>query len=68
MLTNDTRPEEALRIAMDREKAAIEFYTRASQIVKETSTSKMFKQLAREEEVHLKRLQEEYDKFVMPEN
>ena len=68
MITKDTSPQEALKLALDREKSAREFYTRASELVQDKGTSKLFKELAREEEGHVRRLENEYDRFVMPEN
>lgn len=68
MINKDTRPDEAIRLALKRERSAKEFYTKASEVVNDKSTAKMFAELAKEEEGHIARLESEYDRFVTPEN
>lgn len=62
-----TRPEEALRLAMQREKKAQEFYLRCASIVADPGVKKMFEFLAKEELRHHDLLEGEYNRFVVKE-
>jgi rubrerythrin len=63
-----TRPEEAVRIAMEREKKAREFYLTCAGIVGDPGVKKMFEFLAREEGKHFDLLEREHDRFIAGEN
>jgi len=67
MIDDTTTPEEAVRLAIEREKAANEFYAKAAKIAKYPGTKQMFEFLAQEETKHLKLLQAELDKDYMQE-
>ena len=62
MIDETTTPEEAIRIAIEREKAAHEFYSKAAKIAKYPGTKQMFESLAKEELRHRRMLEEELNK------
>ena len=62
MIDETTTPEEAIRIAIEREKAAYEFYSKAAKIAKYPGTREMFDSLAKEELRHRRMLEEELNK------
>jgi len=62
MIDGTTTPEEAIRIAIEREKAAHEFYSKAAKIAKYPGTREMFESLAKEELKHRRMLEEELNK------
>lgn len=66
-ITEDTSPEEAIRIAIEREKMAYEFYMKAAKIVKFPGGKEMFEFLAKEELHHRELLEKEYDKHIRKE-
>lgn len=66
-ITKDTTPEEAIRIAIAREKMAYEFFKEAAQIVTFPGGKEMFEFLAREETGHAEILQKEYEKYIRKE-
>jgi rubrerythrin len=59
MIDETTTPQEAIRVAMEREKAAYEFYSKAAKIAKYPGTKQMFESLAKEELRHRRMLEEE---------
>ena len=63
-----TRPEEAVKIAMEREQKAREFYLKGAEIVSDPGVKKRFQFLAREEARHFELLEREYDRFIAGEN
>ncbi|MGE5236894.1 MAG: ferritin family protein [Acidobacteriota bacterium] len=63
-----TRPEEAVKIAMERERLARDFYLKCASIVQDPGVKKMFEFLAKEESKHFDLLEKEYDRFVSGEN
>ena len=67
-VTADTRPEEAVKLAMEREKLACEFYLHCVSVVKDPGVRKMFEFLAGEEGRHKALLEKEYDRFIAGEN
>jgi len=67
MIDNSTTPQEAIRLAMEREKGSHEFYTQAAKIAKYPGTKQMFEFLAKEELKHRKILEEELNKDYMKE-
>jgi rubrerythrin len=60
--------EEALVLAMKREKSAFKLYTRLSEKVDNAELKTIFQSLAVEESKHKLRFEIEYDDFVMREN
>lgn len=62
MIDETTKPEEAIRIAIEREKAAYDFYSRAAKVAKYPGTREMFDSLAQEELRHRRILEEELNK------
>ncbi len=62
MIDETTTPEEAIRVAIEREKAAYEFYSQAAKIAKYPGTKEMFESLAKEELRHRRMLEEELNK------
>jgi len=67
MIDQSTTPEEAIRIAIQREKAAHEFYSQAAKIAKYPGTKEMFESLAKEEQKHMRILEEELNKDYFKE-
>jgi len=66
-VNEDTRPDEAVKLAMEREKKAREFYLRCASIVADPGVKKMFEFLAKEEGRHFDLLEKEYDRFIAQE-
>ncbi len=62
MIDKTTTPEEAIRIAIEREKGSHEFYSQAATIAKYPGTRQMFEFLAKEELKHRRILEEELNK------
>jgi len=62
MIDESTTPEEAIRVAIEREKAAYEYYSKAAKIAKYPGTKEMFESLAKEELRHRRMLEEELNK------
>lgn len=60
--------QEALIVAMNREKAAFNLYTRLSKKTDVPELQSIFKMLAQEESKHKLRFEMEYDEFVLREN
>lgn len=52
MIDETTTPQEAIRIAIEREKGSHEFYNQAAKISKSPGTRQMFEFLAKEELKH----------------
>ena len=67
MIDETTTPQEAVRLAIEREKSAQDFYSKAAKIARYPGTKQMFEYLAKEETQHLKILQAELDKDYMQE-
>lgn len=67
-VTEQTRPEEAVQLAIERERLAQAFYLRCASIVKDPGVKKMFEFLAAEEGKHRELLEREYDRFIAGEN
>lgn len=64
----DMTYEEALILAMKREKNAFKLYTRLSEKAPTADLKKIFQSLAQEESKHKLRFEVEYDDYVMREN
>lgn len=67
MIDGKTTPQEAIRLAIEREKSSYEFYTQAAKIAKYPGTKVMFESLAQEEIKHRQILEEELNKDYMKE-
>lgn len=67
-VNEQTRPEEAIKLAMEREQRARDFYLKCAGIVKDPGVKKMFEFLANEEGRHRDLLEKEYDRFIAGEN
>jgi len=67
MIDETTTPEEAIRVAIEREKAAYEYYSKAAKIAKYPGTKQMFESLAKEELQHRRMLEEELNKDYFKE-
>lgn len=67
-IREDMRPEEAVRLAMERETRAREFYLRCAAIAGDPGVKKMFEFLAREEAKHFELLEKEYNRFFVGDN
>jgi rubrerythrin len=67
MIDDTTTPEEAIRMAIEREKGSHEFYSQAIKIAKNPGTRQMFEFLAKEEIKHRQMLEEELNKDYMKE-
>lgn len=67
MIDDSTTPQEAVRLAIERERTAFDFYSKAAKIARYPGTKQMFEFLAQEETKHLKILQAELDKDYMQE-
>ena len=64
----DMTYEEALVLAMGKEKAAFKLYMKLSERVSDAGLKDLFKSLAVEESKHKLRFELEYDEFVLREN
>lgn len=62
MIDDTTTPEEAIRMAIEREKGSHEFYNKAAKIAQYPGTKQMFEFLAKEEIKHRRMLEEELSK------
>lgn len=67
-ISETMRPEEAVKLAMERERVAQDFYLRCAAVVSDPGVKKMFEFLAREESKHFDLLEKEYDRFIAGEN
>jgi len=67
MVDKTSNPQEAIEIAIKREREAYEFYTRHADLFENEATKQMFRFLAEEEKKHEARLQEELDKNFLAE-
>ncbi len=66
-VNENLRPEEAIQLAMERERRARDFYRQCAQTVRDPGVRKMFEFLAKEEVNHLTLLEREYDRFIARE-
>ncbi len=62
-----THLQEALNIALEREKAAVKFYTEGAEKVTDPGVKTLFKELAAEEKGHVRRIQEAIEREIMQE-
>ncbi len=68
MITKDTTPAEALKIAMEKEKMSHQFYVQAARVVENPATKAMFEALAEEELKHIRRLEDLYNSEYLQED
>lgn len=61
-------PEAAVKLAMERERRADEFYRECASIVKDPGVRKLFEFLSAEEKRHHDLLEREYERFLAREN
>jgi rubrerythrin len=66
--TPDMKYEDALKLAMNKEKAAFKLYTNLAQKVTSHDLKIVFQSLAIEESKHKLRFELEYDEYVLREN
>jgi rubrerythrin len=66
-INENLRPEEAIQLAMERERRARDFYQQCAHTVRDPGVAKMFEFLAKEEVNHLNLLEREYDRFIARE-
>jgi rubrerythrin len=64
----DMKYEDALKLAMKREKAAFKLYTNLAEKSEDNGMKSLFSMLAQEESKHKLRFEIEYDEYVMKEN
>ncbi len=67
MVNQTMTPQEALQLALEREKDAEEFYLNTAKSLQDESSRKMFEFLAGEERKHRRIIQDEIDKNFMKE-
>lgn len=67
MIDETTKPEEAIRMAIEREKGSHDFYLQAAKIAKYPGTREMFQYLAQEELRHRRMLEEELSRSYSQE-
>ncbi len=67
MIDETTTPEEAIRVAIEREKGSHEYYKQAAKIAKYPGTRQMFEFLAKEELKHRRILEAELNKDYFKE-
>jgi rubrerythrin len=67
MIDKTTDPLEAIKIAIQREREAFEFYNDHANLFENEGTKTMFLFLAKEEKKHMDKLQEELDKNYLYE-
>jgi rubrerythrin len=63
-----TSPGEAIKLAMERERKAHDFYMQCASLVGDPGVRKMFEFLAREETKHFELLEREYNRYIAGEN
>jgi rubrerythrin len=61
-------PEAAVRMAMERERRAGEFYGHCAATVNDPGVKRLFLFLEAEERRHFELLEREHDRFLTPEN
>jgi rubrerythrin len=67
-LDENLTPEAAVKLAMERERRASEFYSRCAATVKDPGVRKLFEFLSAEERRHHDLLEREYERFLAREN
>ncbi len=67
MIDKTTDPQEAIKIAIQREREAYEFYKNHAELFENEATREMFLFLAKEEKSHEEKLQRELDENYLYE-
>ena len=68
-MTDELRhPADVLRMALERERHALEFYRSMVGKVADEAVKVTLSEMADEEERHVRRLEEELDRFCQPDN
>ena len=67
MIDKTSDPQEAIEVAIKREREAYEFYASHAELFENEATRQMFEFLAEEEKKHEMKLQEELDKNFLSE-
>ncbi len=62
-----THLQNALNIALEREKAAVRFYSEGAAKVTDAGVKTLFSELAEEEKHHVRRIQEAIEREIMQE-
>lgn len=68
IIDSNMTPEAAVRMAIEREQRASDFYERCAAVVNDAGVKKLFEFLAAEERRHHELLEREYDRFLAREN
>ena len=66
-IDENTHLQEALNIALEREKAAVKFYSEGAEKVSDAGVKTLFKALAEEEKSHAKRIQDAIESEILQE-
>ncbi|MFQ5646270.1 MAG: ferritin family protein [bacterium] len=67
-VTENTHIQDALKMALEREKRAYDFYREGMEKVKDAGVRELFKEMAVEERCHMSRIQAEIDREILREN
>ncbi len=62
-----THLQDALNIALEREKAAVQFYSEGAAKVTDAGVKTLFSELAQEEKQHVRKIQEAIEREIMQE-
>ena len=62
------KPDDILRLALEREKGAYNFYREAAEAATHPSTKSVLLEMAGEEKKHIERIQGALDKFFFQDN
>ena len=61
-------PVEVLRLALEKEKQALAFYVEAAEQCHHPATKATFLEMADEEKGHIRRIEEDLDRYFYPDN
>lgn len=61
-------PVEVLRLALEKEKQALAFYLEAAEQCKHPATQVTLKEMAEEERLHIRRIEENLDRYFYQDN
>lgn len=62
------KPDDILRMALEREKGAYKFYTEAAEVAVHPSTKSVLLEMAAEEKKHVERIETALDTFFFHDN
>ncbi len=68
MIDPAMKPVDILRLALEREKAAFQFYEEAARVSSDPASRVTFLDLAEEEKRHIRQLEEELDRYYQGDN